>query len=342
MNGGGDVNGLRFDPTKPLDVIALGRLCIDLNANETGRPLEDVVTFTRYLGGSPANIAVGAARLGLKTGFIGKVADDPFGRFIVRYLREAGIDTSGVVTDAPGSVTGLTFTEMKSPEEGRIYMYRENVADLNLAPNEVSEEYLGSTKALLISGTALARSPSREAVFVALDYARRHGAVVVFDLDYRPYTWMSPEETAVYYKLAAEKSDVVIGTREEFDRLERFDPPSRGDDETTARRLFAHRARLVIVKRGKAGSVAYTRDGQRVVGPVFPARVVKPFGAGDAYAAALLYGLLRGWALERCLTYGSAAAAIVISRHSCSDAMPTAEEIEAYIRQVQSGQGAGA
>lgn len=336
------MSGLPFAPNKPFDVIGLGRLCIDLNANETGRPLEDVVTFTRYLGGSPANIAVGAARLGLRTGFIGKVAADPFGRFIVRYLRENGIDTSGVITDAPGSVTGLTFTEMNSPEEGRIYMYRENAADLNLAPNDVSEAYVASTKALLISGTALARSPSREAVFVALDYARRHGAVVVFDLDYRPYTWTSPEETAVYYRLAAETCDVVIGTREEFDRMARFDPPSRGDDEATARRLFAHRAQLVVIKHGKAGSVAYTRDGRRVVGSVFPARVVKPFGAGDAYAAALLYGLLRGWPLERCLAYGSAAAAIVIARHSCSDAMPTAGEIDAYLRQVQSGKGIGA
>src|SRR6478752_4825517 len=224
------MNPLVFKENRGLDFIAVGRLCIDLNANETQRPMEETKTFTKYVGGSPANIAIGAARLGLKTGFIGKVSDDQMGRFITGYLQKNKINTDGIAVDKTGAVTGLAFTEIKSPTDCSILMYRDNVADLKISPLEVSEALIADSKMLLISGTALAASPSREAVFLALDYARKHGTVVVFDVDYRPYTWKSPEETAVYYNLAAEKSDIIVGTREEFDSMERFEHnPDRSD-----------------------------------------------------------------------------------------------------------------
>ncbi|UYZ14795.1 5-dehydro-2-deoxygluconokinase [Brevibacillus sp. WF146] len=333
------MNNLTFDSRKPTDFIAIGRLCIDLNANEINRPMEETLTFTKYVGGSPANIAIGLSRLGMKTGFIGRVADDQMGRFIVGYLEQNQIDTSQVIIDQSGSVTGLAFTEIKSPTECSILMYRDNAADLRLEPNDVNEEAIRNAKAILISGTALAKSPSREAVFLALDYARRHGVVTFFDLDYRPYTWTSPEETAIYYKLAAEKCDVIFGTREEFDRMERFDRNDRHDDAVTARRWFDCRARIVLIKHGKDGSIAYTNDGQCFAGTIFPAKVVKTFGAGDAYAAAVIYGLMQGWDIPKAIEYGAAAAAIVISSHSCSEAMPTVEQIERYIRKCRSGEG---
>ncbi|MEW5323515.1 5-dehydro-2-deoxygluconokinase [Geobacillus thermoleovorans] len=326
---------LTFDQQKPLDFIAVGRLCIDLNANEIHRPMEETVTFTKYVGGSPANIAIGMARLGMKTGFIGRVADDQMGRFIVQYLKNNGIDTSHVITDKSGSVTGLAFTEIKSPTDCSILMYRDNVADLKLEPNDVDEDYIRRAKCLLISGTALAKSPSREAVFLALDYARRHGTVVVFDLDYRPYTWQSKEETAIYYNLAAEKCDVIIGTREEFDMTEQFDD-RRCDDEQTARKWFDYNAKIVVIKHGKDGSIAYTKTGETFVGTIFPANIVKTFGAGDSYAAGFIYGLMNGWPIPKAMEYGAAAASIVISSHSCSDAMPTLTQIEQFIEQHRS------
>ncbi|MGV2686817.1 5-dehydro-2-deoxygluconokinase, partial [Clostridium perfringens] len=132
-------------------------------------------------------------------GFIGKVADDQMGRFITKYLEDNRITTKGVTIDRTGAVTGLAFTEIKSPTDCSILMYRDNAADLLLETGDVSEELIASAKMVLISGTALAASPSREAVFLALDYAKRHGAVIAFDLDYRPYTWKSPQETATYY-----------------------------------------------------------------------------------------------------------------------------------------------
>ncbi|RAK16871.1 5-dehydro-2-deoxygluconokinase [Anoxybacillus vitaminiphilus] len=331
------MNHLTFDLEKPLDFIAIGRLCIDLNANEMNRPMEETVTFTKYVGGSPANITIGMSRLGMKTGFIGRVADDQMGRFIINYLKENRIDTSSVITDKSGSVTGLAFTEIKSPTDCSILMYRDNVADLKLEPKDVKEEYIKQAKAILISGTALAKSPSREAVFLALDYARKHGTVVFFDLDYRPYTWNSREETAIYYHLAAEKCDVIIGTREEFDIMEQFED-HRGDDEKTAKKWFDYQAKIIVIKHGKDGSIAYTKEGEVFKGTIFPANVIKTFGAGDSYAAAFIYGLMQGWDISKSMEYGAAAASIVISSHSSSDAMPTLEQIESYIRKCKNGE----
>lgn len=329
---------VNFPKTKPVDFTAIGRLCIDLNANEINRPMEETMTFTKYVGGSPANITIGISRLGLKAAFIGKIADDQMGRFIAGYLRRNGIETDNVVVDQTGAVTGLAFTEIKSPSDCSILMYRDNVADLKLTPGEVQEELIARSKTLLISGTALAQSPSREAVFQSLHYAKAHGCVIAFDLDYRPYTWTSDEETAVYYNLAAEKCDILLGTREEFDMMERFEHNLGHDDRVTARKWFSYAAKIVVIKHGKEGSIAYTRDGAEHRADSFPAKVVKTFGAGDSYAAGFLYGVMQGWPLGTCMEFGSAAACIVISSHSCSDAMPTAEQVHDYIARCRRGE----
>lgn len=327
-----------FPADKPIDFAAVGRLCIDLNANEINRPMEETVTFTKYVGGSPANITIGMARLGLKTAFIGKIANDQMGRFIEGYLQGEGIDTSNVVVDDTGAVTGLAFTEIKSPSECSILMYRDNAADLLLKPEEVSGEIIAQAKLLLISGTALAQSPSREAVFQALDYAKKYGAIIAFDLDYRPYTWKSAEETAVYYNLAAEKCDILIGTREEFNQMEMFDSNVEHDDRITASKWFNYRAKIAIIKHGKEGSIAYTKDGSEHRAKSYPAKVVKTFGAGDSYAAGFLYGIMQGWTLEKSMEFGSAAACVVISSHSCSDAMPTTKQVYEYIERCERGE----
>ncbi|SES05708.1 5-dehydro-2-deoxygluconokinase [Gracilibacillus ureilyticus] len=322
---------LDFRSDRSMDLVGIGRLCIDLNADQFNRPMEETTSFTKYVGGSPANIAIGAARLGLKSGFIGKVSDDQMGRYIQKYLKENQIDVNGVSVDDTGAVTGLAFTEIKSPEDCSILMYRDNVADLKLNPSNVSEEYIQQTKALLISGTALAASPSREAVFLALDYAKKHEVTVIFDLDYRAYTWKNEQETAVYYNLAAEKCDVIIGTREEFDMMEQFENYSQ-DDHRTAKKWFGYCAEIVVIKHGSEGSIAYTKDGQSERSGIFPTKVLKTFGAGDAYASSFIYGLMNGWELKKAMEFGSASASIVISKHSCSDAMPTVAEINEFLQ----------
>lgn len=323
---------LNFKQDRPMDLIGLGRLCIDLNANEILRPMEETLTFTKYVGGSPANIAVAAARLGLSAGFIGKVSDDAFGRYIVQYLLQAGIDTGGVTVDREGAVTGLAFTEIKSPTDCSILMYRDNVADLKLSPADIDEDYISRAKAMLISGTALAKSPSREAVFMALEYATKHDVVTFFDIDYRPYTWTSTLEAGIYARLAAEKCDCIFGGREEFDLLElAMGRPIVQDDDWTADHWLKHKARLIVVKRGGDGSKAYDRSGNIFHGSTFPAEVVKTFGAGDAFAGAFIYGIMQGWAIEKAQTFGAASASIVVSSHSCSDAMPMASQIQEKI-----------
>lgn len=325
---------LNFKSNRTLDLIGVGRLCVDFNSDQINLPMEETTSFTKYVGGSPANIAVGTARLGQKTGFIGKVSDDQMGRYIVNYLNEKNIDTSNVSIDKTGAVTGLAFTEILSPEDCNILMYRDNVADLKLSTEDVSEDYIKKSKTMLISGTALAASPSREAVFLALDYARKHDVVVVFDLDYRPYTWTNDKETAVYYNLAAEKSDVIIGTREEFDMMEQFQK-EKNNDYDTAKKWFDYQAEIVVIKHGEDGSISYTKSGESISGGTFKTQVVKTFGAGDSYASAFIYGLMNDWDISKAMEYGSASAAIVISRNSCSEAMPTFKELDEFVHTAE-------
>lgn len=324
-----------FAPEKELDVIAVGRIAIDLNPNEIHRTLDKVNTFTKYVGGSPANIAVGLARLGKKVGFIGKVSDDAFGRYVTDYLMEKGIDVSHVSKAQHGEVLGLTFTEISSPTESQILMYREGVADLQLAPEDISEDYIKRAKFLLISGTALAASPSREACFLAITYAKKHDTKVIFDIDYRSYTWKSKDEVAVYYSLAGQRSDILMGSREEFELMEKLDKGNDIPDFCLADQYLFHGNQIVIIKHGKQGSLAYGSDRKAYKVGSFSVKLLKSFGGGDAYASAFLYGVLAGWHLIPSLEFAAASAARVVSSHSCSDAMSTAEEITGFIANSQ-------
>ncbi|MCY8512775.1 5-dehydro-2-deoxygluconokinase [Bacillus atrophaeus] len=317
-----------FNEDKDFDIVVIGRACIDLNAVEYNRPMEETMTFSKYVGGSPANIAIGCSKLGLKAGFIGKIPDDQHGRFIESYMRNTGIDTTQMIVDQEGHKAGLAFTEIKSPEECSILMYRDDVADLYLEPSEVDEAYIAKAKQLLVSGTALAKSPSREAVLKAVNLAKKHQVKVVFELDYRPYTWKSTEETSVYYTLIAEQSDIVIGTRDEFDMMENRIGGSNGE---SVKYLFEHSADLVVIKHGVEGSYAYSKSGEVFRAKAYKTNVLKTFGAGDSYASAFIYGLVSGKDIETALKYGSASASIVVSKHSSSEAMPTVAEIEQLV-----------
>jgi 5-dehydro-2-deoxygluconokinase len=319
---------LQFHSDREFDLIAIGRACMDLNAVEYNCPMEETMTFKKYVGGSPANIAIGTSKLGLKAGFIGKIANDQHGRFIEQYMRGVGVNTSNMVVDQEGHKTGLAFTEIKSPEECSILMYRDEVADLYLQPSEVDEDYIKKAKVLLVSGTALAKSPSREAVLKAIHLAKKHDVKVVFELDYRGYTWASPAETSVYYSLVAEQADVVVGTRDEFDVMENVE---EGSNTATINHLFKYSPELVVIKHGVEGSYAYSKSGETFRGRAYLTKVLKTFGAGDSYASAFLYALITGKDIETALKYGSASAAIVVSKHSSSEAMPTVVEIEQLI-----------
>ncbi|WP_035147964.1 5-dehydro-2-deoxygluconokinase [Clostridium tetanomorphum] len=322
-----------------MDVVPIGRVAIDFNPNEINRPLEESRTFTKYVGGSPANIAVGLARLGKKIGFIGKVSDDQFGNFVINYFNKEGIDISQISRSKNGESLGLTFTEILSPIESSILMYRNGIADLQLSPEDIDEEYIKNTKAIVLSGTALAASPSREAAFMALEYAKKYDTKIIFDVDYREYTWKSKEEIAIYYALAARMSDIVIGSREEFDLMERLINPQGSSDKETADRWISYGNKIVVIKHGKEGSTAYTDEGEMYKIKPFPVKLLKSFGGGDAYASAFIYGLMEGWNVIDALEFGSASAAMLVASHSCSEAMPKVKEIEEFIRKAKEEYG---
>lgn len=326
---------ITFPDNKEFDIIPIGRIGIDLNANKLHRPLEESETFTKYVGGSPANIAIGMARLGRRVGFIGKVSDDQLGRFALNYFNAESIDTSGIITDKTGATMGLAFTEIKSPTESSILMYRDNVADLKIHPKEIKESYIKKSRCILISGTALSQSPSREACLMAMEYAFKHHITIVFDIDYRPYTWLCEENVSIYFSMVARAADIIIGSREEFNLCEKIVDPENEDDKVTANRWFKHKAKIVVIKHGKEGSVGYTCDGLEHIVKPFPAKLLKSFGGGDAYASSFIHFLMQGKTVAESLELGSAAAAILVSSHSCSDAMPTEKKLLDFVKAVK-------
>ena len=325
---------IEFDQSKKRDVVLIGRVTLDFNPNELNRTLDKVKTFSMYLGGSPGNMAVGINKLGKKVGFIGCVSDDQFGDFVIIYFNDRVIDTSQIIRAKNGERIGLTFTEIKSETESSILMYRNDVADLQIGPQDVSEEYIADSKILIISGTALAASPSREACLIAAQYAKKHGTKIIFDIDYRPYSWKSKEEISIYYSTVAQLSDIIIGSRDEVNLTELLDEEAKEPaDHVLAEKYISYGNKIVIIKHGKKGSLAYTADKKVYKVESYHIKLLKSFGGGDAYGSAFVYGLLEGWSVPDALQHGTAHAAMVVASHSCSEAMQTVEQIDAFMKE---------
>ena len=329
---------IEFDNSKKYDLVLLGRVAVDLNPVDYYCPLNESTTFKRYLGGSPANIAVGLARLGKKCGFFARVSDDQLGTFVTDYFSKEGIDTSHIVRCKNGEKIGLTFTEIKSETESSIVMYRNMAADLKLDVEDIDEDYLLQAKALLISGTALAESPSREAALKAVMLAKKNNIPIIFDIDYRAYNWKNTDEISIYYSAVAKQADVILGSREEYDLTEKLIEQGR-DDLQTAAYWHAQNAKIVIIKHGKEGSTAYTNDGKSYSIKPFPVKLLKSFGGGDGYASAFLYGLFEGWDIMDCLEFGSASASLLVASHACSEDMPSVEQVKEFIKKEKEEYG---
>ena len=309
---------------KSFDFICLGRAGVDLYALEPHLDFADVKHFRKSVGGSPANIAVALSTLGARVGFIGKVSDDPFGLYVKLFLEEKGVNTEGLHIDQSGSKTSLAITEMK-PSDCGVLFYRERPSDLELLPSDIDEAYLMSSKGVLLSGTAFSRNPSREACFKVLEMAK--GKIkVVFDLDYRVSAWNKVEEAASMYQEACLKSDIIIGNTEELILL------GKGDIEKNIKNLIDNGVEIVIHKKANGGSDLYSNEGEVLKAKAFKVKAQKPFGAGDAFAGAFLYSMMKENTLEKCLLWGNAAGAFNVLGNTCSESMPTEKELMKFIR----------
>ncbi|MFD0270364.1 5-dehydro-2-deoxygluconokinase [Streptomyces sp. NPDC127106] len=298
----------------------MGRIGVDLYPLRTGVPLAEVDTFGKFLGGSPANVAVAAARLGRRTALISRTGADPFGTYLRAELRRFGVDDRWV-TEVAAHPTPLTFCELFPPDRFPLYFYRlPKAPDLEIGPDDLDRAALRAARVLWMTGTGLSAQPSRAATLAALE-ARAKAGITVFDLDWRPMLW--EEDPAKPYAQALGLATVAVGNTQECEVA-----TGESDPHAAARALLAAGVELAVVKRGPDGVLAVHRDGTVAEAAPVEVEVVNGLGAGDAFGGALCHGLLAGWDLPRVLRYANAAGAIVASRLACSSAMPFPAEIE--------------
>jgi 5-dehydro-2-deoxygluconokinase len=325
-----------------LDVITLGRASVDLYGQQIGGRLEDMASFAKSVGGSPANIAIGAARLGLRSGLVTRVGREPFGSFVLEQLAREGVETRGVVVD-PERLTALAILGVQSDSDFPLLFYRDNCADMALCAADIDEGYVALAAALQISGTHLTRDGVRAATRKAMAAAKAAGRRVVFDIDYRPNLWglgghdsgaeryrESREVTAVLQSVLGD-CDLIVGTEEEIHIA--------GGSRDTAAALRGLRARspaVLVLKRGPMGCLVF--DGeipddleQGIQGPGFPVEVYNVLGAGDAFMAGFLRGWLKDEPLETCCTWANACGAFAVSRLLCSPESPTWTELQHFL-----------
>lgn len=332
---------------KTLDLICLGRVAVDLYAQQIGSRLEDVSSFAKYLGGSSGNVAYGTAVQGVKSSMLARVGDEHMGRFLREELQRVGVDTSHLITDKE-RLTALVILGIKDQETFPLIFYRDNCADMAITAEDFSEEYIASAKALSITGTHLSHPKTRRAVLTALEYAGRNGTKRLLDIDYRPVLWgltsLGDGETRFIDSAAVTASlqevlhhfDVLVGTEEEFHIA-----GGSTDTLTALKNVRKVSAATLVCKRGALGCSVFEGDipddidgGINVYG--VRVEVLNVLGAGDAFMSGLLRGYINGESWEQCCRYANACGALVVSRHGCAPAMPTKEELDDYLSRAQS------
>ena len=303
----------------------MGRIGVDLYPQQIGVSLREVQTFAKFLGGSPSNVAVAAARYGRRSAVITRTGADPFGEYIHDALRGFGVDDR-YVTSVPSLPTPITFCEIFPPDDFPLYFYRfPKAPDLEIYPAELDLDAIRAARIFWVTGTGLSQEPSRSATLEALR-ARDKSGITIFDLDYRPMFWSSREEARSWYQQALPHVTVAVGNLDECDTAVGAREPRKA-----AAALHDAGVELAVIKQGPLGVLA-SRGGEEVQVPPVPVEVVNGLGAGDAFGGALCHGLLSGWDLETMMRFGNAAGALVASRLACADAMPTEAEVSALQR----------
>jgi len=309
-----------------MDITILGRIGYDLYSEEPHVPLPQVRRFSRYLGGSSANMAVGLSRLGAKVGIVAALGNDSLSEYLIQFLQSEKVDTSHVQT-AAGYLPSLCLTEVSPPDRFPQVFYRRDPVDTRLEATADDLTYIAASRMFITNGTSLCASPSRESTYRALERARNTGTRVVLDVDYRAMSWRNPEEAGLAARLALPFVDVLIGNELELTLV-----AGVGGLDEAVQKLRQARVPMLVSKLGDKGTRVWTGDDPVFLAP-YSVPVVSTIGAGDGFASGFLYGLVRGLPVIECLHYGNAAAAIVVSRLSCSEAMPTLAELEHIIRE---------
>ncbi len=327
---------------RPFDFIALGRAAVDLYGEQVGGKLEDMASFAKYLGGCPANISVGAARLGLKPAMLARVGDEHMGRFVRETLRAEGVDVGHVRTD-PHRLTALVVLGIRDQHTFPLIFYRENCADMAVSPEDFDAGFIASARALLVTGTHFSTLHVDRTSRHAMALARAAGTKVVLDIDYRPVLWgltghglgeerfIASDSVSAHLQSIAPACDLIVGTEEEIHI-------AGGSTDTFAalRALRAITKATLVVKRGAHGCTIFTgeipaRFAEAIDCPGFSVEVFNVLGAGDGFMAGLLRGWLRGADWRTAATYANACGALVVSRHGCAPAMPSWTEMESLL-----------
>ena len=325
-------------PDNPeLDVICIGRSSVDLYGSQVGGRLEDMASFAKYIGGSPTNISIGSARLGLKSALITRVGDEHMGRFILEQLKAEGVDTSKVIIDKQ-RLTALVLLGIRNSEQFPLIFYRENCADMAICEEDIDEEFIASAAAVLVTGTHFSTQGVADASFKAMKLARKHGRRVCFDIDYRPNLWAlgghgdgesrfaESEVVTAHLQTILPHCDLVVGTEEEWHI-------ASGTTDTLAglRACRSLSDAVFVCKRGALGCTVFAAeiDGwySGISVPVREIEIYNTLGAGDGFMSGFLRGWLRDEPLTTCANFANACGALAVSRHGCAPAYPSFTEL---------------
>lgn len=326
-----------------LDVITIGRASVDLYGQQVGGRLEDMASFSKAVGGCPSNIAIGTARLGLKSGLVTRVGDEAMGRFIREQMEREGVATEGIVTD-PQRLTALVILGVRDEDSFPLIFYRDNCADMALTEDDIDEAFIASAGAIVVTGTHFSRQNTAAAQRKAIRIAKANGRKVVFDVDYRPNLWgllghgagesryVRSDAVTEHLKPILSECDLIVGTEEELHIA--------GGSEDTLTAIRAIRAvskATIVCKRGPMGCVVFPGEipsslDEGVKGPGFPVEVYNVLGAGDAFMSGFLRGWLKDEPLETCCAYANASGAFAVSRLLCSPEIPTFAELQYFLK----------
>ncbi len=328
---------------RSLDVITIGRASVDLYGQQIGTRLEDVGSFAKSVGGCPTNIAVGTARLGLKSALVTRVGNEQMGRFIREQLAREGVNTTGIATD-PERLTALVLLSVENDKSFPLIFYRDNCADAALDEGDIDEQFIRSSRAVLVTGTHFSKPHSDKAQRKAMRIARASGGKVVFDIDYRPNLWglaghdagdsryIASDTVSAHLRTVLPECDLIVGTEEEV-----LIAAGASDLHSALRTIRSLSSAVIVLKRGPMGCIVYDglipddlEDG--IVGRGFPIEVYNVLGAGDAFMSGFLRGWLRGEPHATSATWANACGAFAVSRLLCAPEIPTWEELQFFLK----------